>query len=474
MSRAAAIRPPAPVADLAAERALHRWRRRYRYYYSKLNEYLRFIVPEGESVLLLRCDDGDMLHALRPARAVGIDAEPEMIAAAGRRHPEMIFHQAQYHRFEVDGPFEYVILNDMCGDVYDLSALLNRIAALCTPTSRVVIVQHNYLWRPLLRLAGRLGLKRPEPPQNWLSPGDLQVFLYAAGFETVAVHHKLFMPVSFMGAGRLINAALGVLPFCSRLASTQILVARLLPDPRQPEPGSCTVVLTTRNERENIEPMVKAIPRIAADTEILFVEGHSTDGTRQEIARVIDAYPEKNIRLLVQSGEGQGDAIRLGFREARGDIVVLLEADQTSPAADVRQAWEVIAAGRADYVNGSRFIYPRARGAMPAGNTLGNYLFAAWFTWFLGQRTSDVLCGLKAISKAQFRRLERQWGFLGVSDPFGDFELIFGAARLGLRICEVPTRYHPRQHGHSKTRLLKHGCMLLRMAWAATLRFKCR
>jgi len=169
-----------------------------------------------------------------------------------------------------------------------------------------------------------------------------------------------------------------------------------------------------------------------------------------------------------------GNAILEGFEAATGDVIVLLEADQTSPPRDVLKVFDVIASGRAEFVNGSRFIYPRERRAMPMLNVVGNWVFAMWFMWFLGQRTSDVLCGLKGFERKQFRRIRRNWGFLGVPDPFSDFEMLFGATRLGLKICEVPTRYRPRIYGRTKTRFLKHGWMLARMAVRATGVFRCQ
>ncbi len=449
-------------------------RPRYAYYYRKLKEYLQFVVPPGHRVLLLGCQDPSFLEAVRPSRGVGVDPEAWRIAQAARDYPDLEFVCAPYHQLPVQEPFEYIVLSDMTGQVEDLVALLDALHRMCSPSGRLIVLQHNYLWRPLLRLAARLGLKHPDQPQNWLSSSDLRVFLYAAGLETVQVQGRLFVPVNPCQIGRVANAALGLLPFVRRLASTEMIVARKQPAAISQSPPSCTVCLTVRDERDNIEPLVRAIPEVGSETEILFVEGHSVDGTAEEVRRVIAAYPQRHIRLLQQSGVGQGDAIRLGFTEARGDIIVLLEADQTSPPADVVKAYTAIATGRADYVNGSRFIYPKSQGAMGLLNTVGNYAFAVWFGWFLGQRTSDVLCGLKAISRVQYRKLHHNWGFLKRFDPFGDFELLFGASRLGLRICEVPTHYYPRQHGASKTRVFRHGAMLLKMAWRATLVFKCR
>lgn len=453
---------------------LDRWRSRNRFYHERKAEYLRFIIPEGESVLLIGCEDGALLEALRPSRGLGVDHRPEFIALARKRTPQFVYALSSDLDWSVRRTFEYIVLNDVACEIEDLFVFLQRVARHCTPTSRVVVVQHNYLWRPLFRLAAWLGLKRPEARQNWLSAGDLRVFLDGAGFETIEVRSKLFCPARLLGLGSAINWVAGMLPFVHRLASAELLVARRRDSARTLPRKSASIVLTTRDERGNIEPLVRAIPRVGTATEIIFVEGHSRDGTRAEIERVIDNHPAKKIRLVIQDGEGQGNAIRKGFSEAEGDVIILLEADQTTAPADVIKAFDIIASGRADYVNGSRFIYPRDKGAMPLFNAIGNWLFAAWFTWFLGQRTSDVLCGLKAIDRRQFQRLEKNWGFLGLFDPFGDFELIFGAARLGLKISEVPTRYGRRSYGRPKTKVFRHGMMLLRMASRATRVFKCR
>jgi len=453
---------------------LDRWRRRNPFYHQRKIEYLQFVVPPDESVLLLGCEDGALLDALLPSRGVGVDASTNAAWLGRKRYPKYEFITSPDYDIDSDERFAYVILNDMAGYVNDLFMLLTALRRHTTPSSRIVIVQHNYLWRPVLRFAARLGLKRPERFRNWLSVGDLRVFLEATGFEPIGVRPKLFCPKRLLGVGPAINWMSGLLPFVGRLASTEVLVARPGDRALNAARKTASIVLTTRDERANIEPMVKSIPELGAHTEILFVEGHSSDGTREEIERVIRAYPERNIRLLVQDGIGQGDAIRKGFNEATGDVVILLEADRTSPPEDVLKVFDVVASGRAEYVNGSRFVYPRQPGSMPTLNVIGNALFAAWFTWFLGQRTSDVLCGVKAIDRVQFRRVLRNWGFLGLYDPFGDFELAFGAARLGLKISEVPTRYACRQYGVPKTKPLRHGWMLLRMMLRATRVFKCR
>lgn len=465
--------PETRVRDsVAAE--LTRWRTQQRFYHERIAQYLRFIIPEGESVLVLGCEDGALLETLKPTRGMGIDSSQAMINLARERHPNHQYKAASDFTPEGGEAFSYVVVNDITGDVGDVFNFFKAVAGCCDGSTRIVLLQHNYLWRPILRVAAWLGRKRSEGRQNWLSANDLDVFLAGTGFELVARHAKLFCPMRLFGLGTVINAVGGLLPFVSRFASTDILVARLAGHEDRWAKKTASIVLTTRDERENIEPMVRAIPDVGSETEIIFVEGHSVDGTREEIERVIAAYPDRNIRLLGQAGIGQGDAIRTGFAAATGDVIILLEADQTSPAADVKKAFEIVASRRAEFVNGTRFVYPRDKGAMPLGKALGNTLFAIWFTWFLGQRTTDVLCGIKAIDRRQFRRLLKNWGSLGLFDPFGDFELLFGAARLGMKISEVPTRYACRQYGAPKSQLVKHGSMLSRMALRAALVFKCR
>lgn len=492
LSTHSAAIPPAPVGATANKLAelklalpdlvrmskdvqvLDRSRKRNPFYHRRLTEYLRFAVPEGESVLILGCDDGALLAAVKPARGVGIDSRSALITAARQRHPEYEYHASTDYTFSLPEKFDYVVVNDVLDEVHDVFKLLEHLAKVCTPTARVVLIQPNYLWRPLHRLGFCTGARGLRARDNLLSAGDLRVILEGVGFEIIDVRPKLFSPRRLLGLGVVVNWLGGILPFAHRFASTNVLVARPAPAPRAKSQKSASIVLTVRDERENIEPMVRAIPPVGSSTEIIIVEGHSSDGTRAEIERVIQAYPQRHVRLLVQSGHGVANAIQEGFAAARGDIIIFLEADQTCPPDDVLKVFSLIASGRAEYVSGSRFIYPRGPGSMPLLNVVGNWLFAAWFTWFLGQRTSDVLCGLKGIERTQFRRLMRNWGFLGVNDPFSDFELAFGVSRLGLKICEVPTRYCRRRYGTTKTKFFKHGFMLARMAARATRVFRCR
>jgi len=279
----------------------------------------------------------------------------------------------------------------------------------------------------------------------------------------------MIFPVKLGFIGPLINLFVELLPFFDFFKLSQFLIVRPIFDvlPKDEErPESLTICITVRDEKENIQPIVDLMPRFCEKQEILFVEGHSKDGTREEIKRVSELYPEKNVRLIIQPGIGQGDATQVGFKDAKGEIIIIYEGDGTAEPEDVRYFYEALQSGRFEFVEGCRFVYPLHHEAMPFFNKIGNAFFAKWFSWFLGQDITDVLCGIKGIRKRDFETIYDHWGFLGVEDPFGDFELLFGAMRFGLKTGQIPTQYKPRTYGESKTRVFHHGLILLKMAYS--------
>lgn len=461
--------PTASTEDVQETgRSLDGWRAANPYYHARIKQYLQFMIPKGQSVLLIGCEDGALLTALRPKRGVGVENGERLLNCARIRNAQHKYITAPDWMPNIDERFDYVVINDTLDHADDVFCILQAIRTVCDPATRLIVIHPSPWCRPVSRPVGRPSGSASSALRNRLSASDLNVLLYGAGFETIGVQPKLYGSRRLLGLGWLANRLGGLLPFARRLATVQMIVARSTPSYIQDASKSATIVMAMRDEQENVEPLIRAIPEVGSHTQILIVEGHSRDGTREEIERVIEAYPEKDIRLLVQTGDGVGNAIHEGFTAAQGDVVILLEADRTSPPEDVRKVYDMIASGRADYVNGTRLMYPRERGAMPWVNMLGNRLFAAWTGWILRQPASDVLCGLKGIDGVQLQRLLENWGFLGVVDPFSDFELVFGAARLNLKICEVPTRYTRRQYGWTKARAFRDGWKLARVAARAT------
>jgi hypothetical protein len=433
-------------------------RESHRYYYDLLHRGFRFVVPPSKSVLYY----GESVREYAPELESETVVRVDPLRTPADQSTDPALHAVAYEDYRPDRTFDHIILNGTLGETGDICRLLENIKPACTPATRVIIYQHNHLWEGILNWTARLGLKQKERVRNWLSVNDLKSILQSMGFEVVRTYRQTIFPMRFGFVGPMLNGLAAWLPIFDFFMLDQYVVVRTTGQSGKSEPG-LTICITVRNEKDNIEPIVQRIPKVTAEQEILFVEGHSTDGTADEVRRVAAAYPDKNVRLLGQPGKGQGDAIRTGFAQAHGDIIILFEGDGTSDTADIAHFYRAIRDGRAEYLQGSRFIYPLGSEEMPLINKIGNIFFAKWFSLLLGQLCTDVLSGIKAIRRDRYRAVDETWGFLGIDDPFGDFELLFGASRLGLKLGELPMRYMPRTYGASKTRVFLHGAMLLRM-----------
>ncbi len=482
----------------AAERA--RWKERNRYYYAEIERLARETIPPGARVLELGCGTGDLLAAVQPSLGVGVDISEGMVRAAGERYGTLLFVRGDAHAVPLGVTFDYVILSDLLGHVEDIQALLGALHAVCTPQTKILITYWNFAWHGVMSLAERLGLKMPEAQLNWLGMADVDNLLALTDLATLDRGASLLLPKGVPLLAPLLNRLIIRLPGARHLALvTHWVVRPVLPRP-QPEPLSCSVIVPCRNEEGNVGPCIARLPELGAHTEIVFVDGASTDRTRERILEEIERHRgRRDIKLIDQlpqggrvphgglgSGDppaddgkpvqmlrlGKGDAVRKGFAAAQGDVLFILDADLTVPPEDLPKFLEPIATGKADFVNGTRLVYPLEDEAMMPIRFLGNKVFSIVFTWLLGQPIKDTLCGTKVLRKRDYDRLAANRSYFGDFDPFGDFDLLFGAARLGLRIVEVPVRYRRRTSGYSKVKVLQHGPLLARMALIGFRRLK--
>ncbi|HZT87359.1 MAG TPA: bifunctional class I SAM-dependent methyltransferase/glycosyltransferase family 2 protein [Stellaceae bacterium] len=457
-------------------RSRERWIARTAFFHDEDLRYLRFLIPENSRVLELGCGTGHLLAALKPSLGVGVDFSEAMIDEARKRHPDANLSFLLGDIEDPDlvrslrGPFDAILIVDTLGSLEDCQAMLERLHALCGRRTRLIVVHFSHLWHPLLKLAEMLRLRMPQLPQNVLSPDDVAAIVALADFEPVKSEKRLLSPVRALGFGRLINRFVAPLPVLGSLCLRHYSVFR---SAYGSEPiTSASVIVPARNERGNIEDAVRRIPRFADDLEIIFVEGHSRDGTWDEILRVGGKYPQYDIKALRQPGKGKADAVFAGFDAARGDVLMVLDADLTMPPEQLPKFWHVLRSGRGEFVNGSRLVYPMEDGAMRYLNLIANRIFSILFTWLLGERLTDTLCGTKALRRSDYLRLKRDRAYFGDFDPFGDFDLIFGAVKLNLKIVEVPIRYSSRTYGETQISRFRHGAMLLRMLWFAFRRIK--
>src|SRR5437867_1344963 len=451
-------------------RAASRPRELARYYQPLLQRYYRFLVPPGLRVLELGCSSGELLAAMEPARGVGIDFSPAIIALARQRHPDLEFHVAGAAAFSAPEKFDYILLSDLVNDLPDVQELLNRLHQFAEPQTRLALNFFNNLWRPILALAERIGAKAPTPRQNWLSSLDMKNLLHLAGWELIKMEARILWPVRTPLLEPILNRWFAPLlrPFCL----TVFMVARPRPSAPPERHYSCSVVIPARNEAGNIEAAVQRTPEIGLGTELIFIEGGSTDNTWEEIQRVKAKFPKRDIKALKQQSKGKGGAVREALAAAAGDLLFILDADLTMPPEQLPKFYDVARSGTADLVNGVRLVYPMEHEAMRFLNMIANKFFGAAFSWLLGQSLKDTLCGTKVLFKKDYEAIARNRAYFGDFDPFGDFDLLFGAAKLNLRIIDLPIRYQARTYGETNIQRWRHGWLLLRMTGFAAIRLK--
>lgn len=452
------------------ERAAFRPAEQNRCYHRLLRQYYRFFIPPGARVLEVGCGVGDLLAAVEPCFGVGIDFSAKMIAIASERHPDLQFHHADADAFHTEGKFDYIILSDLVNDLTDVQAVLEHVRKFAHERTRIVLNFFNYLWRPVLGVAESLEFKAPTLLQNWLSAADMQNLLRLAGWEMVKQDTKVLSPVGMTLFEPLLNR--GLAPILSSLCLTIFQVGRLRTPERQKNHFSVSVVIPARNEEGNIEAAVRRVPDMGTSTEIIFVEGHSKDNTWQEIHRVAEKYPNRRIKILKQKSKGKAGAVREAFEVATGDILMILDADLTMPPEQLPKFYEALRSGAGEFVNGVRLVYPMEDQAMQFLNMIANKFFGLAFSWLLGQSIKDTLCGTKVLFRRDYQEIARNRAFFGDFDPFGDFDLLFGASRLNLKIADLPIRYQARSYGETNIDRWRHGALLFRMVGFAATRLK--
>jgi hypothetical protein len=449
-----------------------RWIDANRYYYQQIERLLRFVIEPNRRVLHVRSQTGDLLSAVAPSQGVGLEISSEMAAIATARHPEFTFHVADPERLEVNGKFDYILFSDLF-DTVDVLAALKRLTPACEPHTRLVIYNYNRLWDGVLNWASRVGLRMPAEEPNWLSEDDMRVLLKLADFEELRVFRVVLFPKWIPLVSEFLNRVVARLPGLSRLCMIYVMVARPRVAARRSAEVTVSVIVPCRNEAGNVTAAVERIPSMGRHTEILFCDDQSTDGTADVVRRMQVAHPEKHIRLIDGPGINKAENVRTGFRAATGDVVLILDGDLAVMPEELPYFVAALVEGHGEFVNGSRLVYPMPRAAMKMTNTFGNKLFSMLFSYVLGLPIKDTLCGTKAMWRGDWQRIDRIWGTWGVKDRWGDYELIFGAAKLQLCIVDMPVHYQERVYGVTKmNRVFWNGIHMLRMCGAAWIKLK--
>ncbi|MHC4475879.1 MAG: glycosyltransferase [Planctomycetota bacterium] len=460
-------------SEHSGENSLLRWRKRNAYYYRWLDRIYRFVVRPNSRVLHVGCECGDLLAAVGPSYGVGVDDDPEAIEVAKKRFGHLDFRVMDPHELKLEEKFDYVLICNSLGRWHDIQQVLENIRPLTNEGTRIVITYYNHFWEAILRLGSFLRVRRPSSYLNWLPPADIANLLELSGFDVIRTTSYVMMPKRIPPLTAFCNYFLSLLPGFRVLNLVDLVIARPTPTARRDEDLSISVVVPCRNERGNIGDAIRRIPQMGRETEIIFVDGNSTDGTPDEIERQIKAHPERKISLIHQGdGVGKGDAVRKGFAAAKGEVLVIQDADLTAPPEDLPKFFRALRDGKGEYINGSRLVYPMEKQAMRFLNLLGNKFFGSLFSWLLGQRFRDTLCGTKMLYKKDYELIAANRSYFGDFDPFGDFDLIFGAVKQNLKVVEVAVTYRARTYGTTNISRFRHGWLLLKMSWIAFKKIK--
>ena len=451
---------------------LHEHPKRIGAFYQKLlRHYYNFLLPEGLKILEIGCGHGDLLASLKPSFGVGVDFSDKMLRCASANHPDLFFVRADAHEIAFREKFDAIILSDVVNDVWDVQRILKSLHGVSHPGTRLILNFYNNLWRIPLSVARRMGLGAEVLEQNWLAPHDIFNLLELEDFEVIKHIRSVLFPLDVPLLTNLMNRYLvNIFPFSS-FALTNFVIARPAPV-RNQSASSVSVIIPVRNESGNIKTILRRVPSVGSETELIFVEGGSSDQTFEAVEQAMTQFPEKKCRLFRQSGKGKGNAVRLGFEKAEGDILMILDADMTVPPEDLPRFFEAILSGKGEFINGVRLVYPLEKESMRFFNILGNKFFSLAFSWLLGQPIKDTLCGTKVLWRSDYELIVKNRHYFGDFDPFGDFDLLFGAAKLNFKIVELPIRYRSRTYGETNIDRWRHGWLLLKMVLFAAKRIK--
>ena len=452
------------------------YRKRFSYYWNDVVHYNNYYITNDQSVLEIGCGAGDTLSKLKGRRKVGIDYSPAMIEKAIERFPDLEFKVMSAEKIELNETFDVVVLPNVIGYFDNVLDVFESIRSVCHDDTKLIISYYNYVWEPALKIGEMLGLKKKSPTQNWLSHLDIYNLLYLSGFEEFRTTRRMLMPVYIPLISYVLNRFVAKLPFVNFFCLFNYVNARRvnrLADNEVSAKYSTTVLIPARNESGNIENAILRLPKFGKHIEIIFVEGNSTDDTWEKIQEMQKKYSgSHDIKILQQKGKGKGDAVRTGYDVASGDILMILDADLTVMPEDLPKFYNAIASGKGDFINGSRLVYPMEEKAMRFLNHIGNKFFSLVFSWLLEQPIKDTLCGTKVMFRKDYIKLKNNRSFFGNFDPFGDYDLLFGAYKLNLKIIDLPIRYQQRTYGDTNISRFKHGLLLLRMCLFASRKIK--
>ncbi len=367
------------------------------------------------------------------------------------------------HREEKNKRFAF-LFNGNFNYLSDIQTQLTTLHNKLSRHSRLFLITYNPFFGFLYNLTSRIGIRKAPNPDVFITEKDLRTFAKLANYEIVRIRPSVFIPFQIPVLSDLVNSLLTVFPVIKRFSFVWVVVLRpIIAEKGNP---SLSIIIPARNESGNIQDAINRLPEFHNTTlEVIFVEGNSTDDTWEQIQKEVQRShkPNRSIKAFKQNGKGKNDAVRVGFANATSELVTILDADLTTPPETLPRFYTAYREGLADFINGSRLVYPMEDEAMRALNRLGNIFFGKTLSWVLGLPISDSLCGTKLYPLHDYNRFVQWREKFGDFDPFGDFEMLFAASELALGVVDIPIRYRARTYGETNISRFRNGLELARM-----------
>ncbi|MBN8697853.1 MAG: glycosyltransferase [Bacteroidetes bacterium] len=442
------------------------------YYWNDITDHCDFFIHPGHIVLEIGCGTGELLEKIHANKKIGIDFSPAMITEGKKQFPHLDLRVMAAEELKLEQKVDVVILSNLIGYLDDIQLVFEQLHSVCHPQTKIIVTYYNFLWEPVLKLGEWIGYKTKTPRQNWLSLSEINNLLFVSGFQVYRNSKRMLLPVYIPLLSELFNHFFAKMPFFRIFCINNYTFAKPTAKVCEQEDVSVSVIVPARNEHGNIAELVKRMPMMGKHTELIFVESGSNDDTWRMINEIKDSNTHMNIHCFQLNELGKAAAVRKGFDVASGDVLMILDADLTVAPEVLPKFLDVLCSGKGEFVNGSRLVYPMEKEAMRFLNLLGNKFFSSAFTWLLDQRIKDTLCGTKVMFRKDYERLVKNRSYFGDFDPFGDFDLLFGAYKLNLSITELPVRYQERKYGRTNISRFKHGLLLLKMCLFAARKVK--
>ena len=452
--------------------SLIRSKKFYKYYHSLINKYYKFSILENNSVLEIGCGNGDLLNSVKPKYGVGIDTSKKFIDLAKDKYTNLNFYCDSIETLQLDYKFGYIILSGLIGDINDIENFLIQLKKFCNNDTKIIISYYNKIWEPILKLAEIFKLKTIQPVQNWISKNDINNFFYLSDYEVIKHYNKIIFPISIPLLSSFLNIFIANLPFLRSLCLLSFVNVKLKSESNMSNELTTSIIVPAKNEKGNIENLVKRVTKFPHKYELIFIEGNSTDDTFEEMKRIKELFKDIKIKIIVQSGKGKGNAVREGFEVANGDVLMILDSDLSVSPEDLQKFYNAIINNKGGLINGSRFVYPKEKEAMRFLNMIGNIFFSKILSFAIDQKITDSLCGTKVLKKNDYIKIKNNRSYFGDFDPFGDFDLIFGSSKIGLKIIDIPVRYQNRKYGKTQISRFTHGWLLVKMTLFALRKIK--